>query len=747
MTDKWKDERRPARRPGGDTARSSKGVRKFSAPRKFAGPQGEGERPRAGYGKPRPGGAGKEEKRKDGMRGGGERPERPARRFADVGGPDARKPRAVEQRREPVAVTSGPERIAKVMARAGVASRRDAEVMIAEGRVSVNGKVIDTPATLVGPADRVLIDGAPMPARERTRLWLFHKPRGLVTTARDPEGRPTVFDSLPADLPRVVAVGRLDINTEGLLLLTNDGGLARVLAHPDTAWLRRYRVRAYGAVDQAQLDALRDGITIDGMHYGPVEAAIQRAQGDNVWLTLGLREGKNREVKRILEHLGLRVNRLIRVSFGPFQLGDLGEGALEEVRTRILKDQLGEALAREAGVDFETGLAQADELPARQPSARPLSARTDAVPAREGRFRSREDFLARGPRAAAAPAPAYKREAYEQRSKERAVWRDEETEAVRPKGTRVPRRGADARESRALSGEREHVRAGAITDPGGRTVKVERLVPMPKLAERSARKVRPDLPDEAREGGFRKRDGFDRRGPASADSQRPARRFGRDEQGDERRTFADRANRPAGRPDEGFRRDRDDRPRGDRPGFRPHGDRPQGDRPSGDRPRGKSFRDEGFGGDRPRGDRPGFRPHGDRPQGDRPSGDRPRGKSFRDGGFGGDRPRGDRPGFRPHGDRPQGDRPSGDRPRGKSFRDEGFRSERPSGEKRPERKFAGKSFEKKPFRGQAADDSQSRGRRDFGGRDRFAGKPPSGKSFGGKPSGSRPGGSRPPRKS
>ena len=224
-----------------------------------------------------------------------------------------------------------------MIARAGIASRRDVEAMIAEGRVTLNGKVLDSPAVNVTPADQITVDGEPLPARERTRLWLFHKPRGLVTTARDPEGRPTVFDNLPEDLPRVVAIGRLDINTEGLLLLTNDGGLARVIAHPDTGWLRRYKVRAHGEITQADLDGLRDGVTVDGMEYGPVEARLDRVQGDNVWITLGLREGKNREVKRILEHLGLQVNRLIRLSFGPFQLGDIEDGLVEEVRTKVLQ--------------------------------------------------------------------------------------------------------------------------------------------------------------------------------------------------------------------------------------------------------------------------------------------------------------------------------------------------------------------------------------------------------------------------
>ena len=217
-------------------------------------------------------------------------------------------------------------RIAKVMARAGLCSRRDAEAWIAAGRVSVNGKVLESPAYNVSDVDDVRVDGQRLGAPERTRLFLFHKPRGLVTTARDPEGRPTIFDALPPDLPRVVAIGRLDINTEGLLLLTNDGGLARVLELPATGWLRRYRVRAHGAVDQSKLDSLSGGISLDGVDYAAIEAKLDREQGSNAWITMGLREGKNREIKKVLEHLGLAVNRLIRISFGPFELGDLAEG-------------------------------------------------------------------------------------------------------------------------------------------------------------------------------------------------------------------------------------------------------------------------------------------------------------------------------------------------------------------------------------------------------------------------------------
>lgn len=244
------------------------------------------------------------------------------------------------------------ERIAKAMARAGLASRREAEAWIAAGRVAVNGEVIASPALNVTARDRITVDGEPLPAPERTRLFLYHKPAGLVTSHADPGGRPTIFQALPAGLPRLVSVGRLDLNTEGLLLLTNDGGLARVLELPATGWLRRYRVRALGRVLQPALDRLRNGITIDGVRYGAIEAALDREQGSNVWLTFAMREGKNREVKNVLGHLGLKVNRLIRVSFGPFQLTGLEEGAIEEVKTRVLREQLGERVVAQSGADF-----------------------------------------------------------------------------------------------------------------------------------------------------------------------------------------------------------------------------------------------------------------------------------------------------------------------------------------------------------------------------------------------------------
>ena len=238
------------------------------------------------------------------------------------------------------------ERIAKVMARAGLCSRRDAERWIADGRVRLNGKVLSTPATTVTDKDNIEVDGKPLPKAEDTRMWRYHKPQGLVTSARDEKGRRTIFDALPDDLPRVISIGRLDINTEGLLLLTNDGEVARTLELPATGWLRRYRVRAHGAITQGQLDSLKDGVEIEGIRYGSIEAKLERAQGHNAWITMALREGKNREIKRVLEHLGLTVNRLIRMSYGPFQLGDLKAGDVSEVRGGALRDQLGRHLSK-----------------------------------------------------------------------------------------------------------------------------------------------------------------------------------------------------------------------------------------------------------------------------------------------------------------------------------------------------------------------------------------------------------------
>ncbi len=237
--------------------------------------------------------------------------------------------------------TEAGDRIAKVIARAGVCSRRDAEKLIAEGRVAVNGEKIATPAIRIGENDVIAIDGKPLAEPEPARLWRYHKPSGRVTTHRDPQGRPTVFANLPKNIPRVVSVGRLDFNSEGLLLLTNDGGLARRLEIPSAGWIRRYRVRLFGKVDQSDLDRLAHGITIGSVKYGPIVADLERSKGMYSWATVSLKEGKNREVKRVMEHLGLKVARLIRVQYGPFHLGQLAEGQAEELPARLWREQLG----------------------------------------------------------------------------------------------------------------------------------------------------------------------------------------------------------------------------------------------------------------------------------------------------------------------------------------------------------------------------------------------------------------------
>ena len=587
----------------------------------------------------------------------GDKPFRPRREESDRSSPsrgrDSGPPRAATKAterprvaREAVleaqALEPVEDRIAKVIARAGIASRRDVEAMIAEGRVTLNGKVLDSPAINVTPVDQITVDGEPLPVKERTRLWLYHKPRGLVTTARDPEGRSTVFDNLPEDLPRVVAIGRLDINTEGLLLLTNDGGLARVIAHPDTGWLRRYKVRAHGEVNQAELDNLRHGVTVDGMEYGPIEARLDRVQGDNAWISLGLREGKNREVKRILEHLGLQVNRLIRLSFGPFQLGELEEGMVEEIKTKILRDQLGDSLAQEAGVDFESpvrepiapfGTPSKDERPERGEDRRERPARGSRDHGEERPRRSRpdgdrpargrgdDDRRGREDRGRSEEAPRKFPSRLENKT---SIWRAGDSDETATK--KIPRRGADPRAARAASAERPRERVAAIETGEGRKVRVERLVSQPK--------------DEAPERKPR-RDTF-RAAPAGDD--RPRRRPDRDDKAAPRRDREGSFSRPPRRDD-----DRPARPSGDRP-FRA---RTEGDdrarKPEGDRP----FRSRSDEGERPRGPRPPSRPSGDRPFRARPEGDRP----FRARGDEGERPRASRPPSRPSGDKPFHARP------------------------------------------------------------------------------------------
>jgi 23S rRNA pseudouridine2605 synthase len=359
-------------RPQGDRPQSDRPFRerpKFDRPRedrpKFDRPRGDrpqGDRPK--FDRPRERTGSWQEHPRSEARSFDRNADRPRRDNEDdtkifakrpaFGGRGAYRERTPDERRppRPPREKKSGERIAKVVSRAGLASRRDAEEWIVQGRVTVNGRVINSPALDVTANDVITVDGKPLPPRERTRLFMFHKPRGLMTTHADPEGRPTVFDNLPEGLPRLISIGRLDFNTEGLLLLTNDGGLARALELPETGWLRRYRVRAHGEVTQAQLDELKKGVEVDGVKYGPIDAKLERDSGANVWLVFAIREGKNREVRNVMAHLGLEVNRLIRVSYGPFQLGELAEGQVEEVKTRVLREQLGEKIAVLAGADF-----------------------------------------------------------------------------------------------------------------------------------------------------------------------------------------------------------------------------------------------------------------------------------------------------------------------------------------------------------------------------------------------------------
>jgi 23S rRNA pseudouridine2605 synthase len=387
------------------------------------------------------------------------------------------------------------ERIAKAIARAGLASRREAEEWIVAGRVAVNGAVIPSPALNVSPGDRITVDGEPLPARERTRVFLYHKPRGLLTSHGDPRGRATIFQNLPKGLPRLISVGRLDFNTEGLLLLTNDGALARVLELPATGWLRRYRVRAHGAIAQQKLDALSSGVVIDGIRYGAIEAAIDRVQGSNTWLTFAIREGKNREVRNVLGHLGLAVTRLIRVSFGPFQLSELTEGAVEEVPTRVLREQLGERVVAQSNADFSAPVftrpqLEEPETPRKDRRQRPEGARgprDDARPSKQGDRPGRlgDRLNKQGDRPGKADdrpsntkdrkSPARKSPAHSWRApnaergdktlrrKFRGGRRDDERQEGKP-------RADEPREARSA----EKPRKGEVSDRKGRRVVVER---------------------------------------------------------------------------------------------------------------------------------------------------------------------------------------------------------------------------------------------------------------------------------
>ncbi len=297
---------------------------------------------------------------------------------------------ATQAQAEPASAEPVPgDRVAKALARAGVASRREVERYIADGRVSLNGRVLDTPAVKIEPGDVLLVDGRPVAAAEPTRVWRYHKPVGLMTTHKDPQGRPTVFDALPPGMPRVISIGRLDVNSEGLLLLTNDGALSRALELPSSGWVRRYRARAYGRATQAMLDRLKDGITVDGVAYGPIEARLDKVQrrdghteesSANCWISVALSEGKNREVRRVLEALGLKVNRLVRLAYGPFALATLPLGAVEEVGPRVIREQLAGLIAPEDMPTGERALTALTAAPGRRPTAQRPAPGHDGVP-------------------------------------------------------------------------------------------------------------------------------------------------------------------------------------------------------------------------------------------------------------------------------------------------------------------------------------------------------------------------------
>ncbi len=490
---------------------------------------------------------------------GGQRRSYGTKSHGDEGG------RPFRKRAQAVEGAPGEERIAKRLARAGIASRRDAEDLIAAGRVRVNGRKLDSPAFNVTPGDRIEVDGTEIPAIERTRLFLFHKPAGVVTTNRDPEGRKTVFDTLPTDLPRLMTVGRLDINTEGLLLLTNDGGLARVLELPATGWLRRYRVRVHGKVDEKALAGLKDGIAVDGVFYGSVEASLEREQGSNAWLTIGLREGKNREVKNILGALGLEVTRLIRISYGPFQLSDLPEGHVLEIKGRMLREQLGERLVEESGANFEAPIVNqfpnqpvrrtepraepVERAPVRREGERGRIGEGGLIKKRHRRENARDDALGKLSTRPERPA----------RGEGRGGYGDKPAFGQRPDGGSKPDRKFEGKPGAGPRGGKRERDQRPIDPPGQRRANVWMASgARPIGAGRAAAEK------------------------AEAEAKRSARKAA--------------YGKPAG----------DGRPRGGGPQReRAEGDRPRGDKPRGDKPRGdRPWDDKPRGGDKPRGPRP-----------------------------------------------------------------------------------------------------------------------------------------------
>ena len=624
----------------------------------------------------------------------------------------------------------GSERIAKRLSRAGVSSRREAEALVEAGRVRVNGHLLDSPAVNVRPGDKIEIDGQPIPEIERTRLFLFHKPSGVVTTNRDPEGRRTIFDVLPADLPRLMTIGRLDINTEGLLLLTNDGGLARVLELPQTGWLRRYRVRVHGNVDETALAGLKDGVAVDGVFYGAVEAELERKQGTNAWLVVGLREGKNREVKNIMASLGLEVTRLIRISFGPFQLADLDEGAVRELKGKMLRDQLGPRLIEEAGANFDAPVSTPFSNKPEAAEA-PRSARTverDAPPSlrieegglvrsrKRSRSDARDDALARLD--TTAPRGRFGKGDRPERG-ERPARGD------RPFKSERPQRGerSDDKDDRKDTPPR---RANVWIGPGGRPQSKKNEAGEAEGPEvrvpRSEWKGRRDAATAAAEaapvkrarpqdrdgrGGERPRS----RKPSDGDNaaprdwkKKPPRAGKAERQSGEGGPGYEYKPRPrAAAGDEGAER-KPYRPREggearERKPFRSDGERPA--RADGERKFVRKPREDGAGGERP--SKP-YRP--------------------REGGNGEAR---ERKPFRTDGERPA--RTDGERKFVRKPREDGAGGERPSKPYRPREGGNGEARERKPFRSDGERPARADGER------KFTRKPGGDRPFGGKPGG------------
>ncbi len=602
------------------------------------------------------------------------------------------------------------ERIAKVLARAGLASRREVERLIGLGKIAVNGRILETPAVLVSSTDIITVEGQPIGKAEPTRLWRYHKPVGLMTTHSDPQGRPTVFEKLPQPMPRVISVGRLDLNSEGLLLLTNDGELARALEMPSTAWVRQYRARALGNTTQAQLDRLKNGTTVDGVIYGPMEATLDKRQEKadgraNIWLTVSITEGKNREVRKVLESIGLKVNRLIRLAYGPFLLGNLEAGDAEEVGPRVIRELLSDKIdPRNLPPE---GASQTRDLPRARPTdegRRGGGDRFGKTDARDGSRPPRERKVGDGPRV--------RREFEDRREfKDRDFDERPRFEGDGEARDRRPQRDFGPRGERSFDKKPWTPRAEAGSE------------------NRAPREFKPR---EARGGGdrpsFRPRE--DR---APRDGARPARSYGA-------KPYGSRDDIPAGEAGAYERAKREfgggDRPKrdfGDRPARGGEGDRkpygkPRFDRPQGERPQGeRSFRprEDREGGDR----KPYGKPRFDRPQGERPQGER----SFRprEDREGGDR----KPYGKPRFDRPQGERPQGER----SFRP---REDREGGERKP---YGKPRFDRggAPGRGGFKPDRPA-GDRPYSDRSssgpRPGGKPGGFRTGGGKPGGFKPGG-------